>query len=423
MTSESLVSNFAVDKTASEVGIIKIFQSALFHLSDHVVPHERNGYVPHVFSHRHSALLAGLLIAVKLFALASFNWAAPYEALSSAITPKNIFELTNASRTAYGLQLLSYSSVLEKAAQSKAEDMAKKSYFSHTSPDGRLPWDFIVEQNYLYLAAGENLAVNFSEAESVEEAWMKSPGHKANIVNKTYEELGVGVAEGEYQGRQALFVVQMFGAPAVQKVVMQEKSFAGKQFEETGASLLSDIGIENSDEPESKTAPASVMSFSDVQTIMEEGQIKVNAKVSGNPVAVFLKFGQRGAFLQQKKDGVWQGSLSLRSGDATGGLEIVAKDIKNNYANKKLIELSFSSKQAFGYASGSDAQVAGFSVNLFGREFNPKSFESRFYQFFIAGILSSMIMAFAARKHIKHLGVVANGSFVAILAGLFWMAG
>jgi hypothetical protein len=103
--------------------------------------------------------------------------------------------------------------MLDAAAQAKADDMAAKGYFSHTGPDGKEPWAWIKEAGYSYQYAGENLAVRFTDSADVVNAWMASPTHRANIVKPAYTEIGVGIAQGEFQGQPATYVVQYFGAP------------------------------------------------------------------------------------------------------------------------------------------------------------------------------------------------------------------
>jgi hypothetical protein len=67
---------------------------------------------------------------------------------------------------------------------------------------------------YKYSAAGENLAINFVESKDINDAWMRSPGHRANILNNKFTEVGIAAAQGIYRGRQTIFVVQFFGKPA-----------------------------------------------------------------------------------------------------------------------------------------------------------------------------------------------------------------
>ncbi len=133
---------------------------------------------------------------------------------SSAITPTNIISLTNQTRTSLSLPPLHENADLDRSAQQKADDMLAHQYFAHNSPSGVTPWSWIKGAGYTYHYAGENLAVYFTQAEDVEAGWMASPTHRANIVDTRYNDIGVGVAEGTYNGYPAVFVVQHFGAPA-----------------------------------------------------------------------------------------------------------------------------------------------------------------------------------------------------------------
>lgn len=126
---------------------------------------------------------------------------------------EDVIRLVNASRAEAGLSSLKENDLLSASAKAKAEDMAVKGYFSHTSPDGKTPWDFIRGTGYKYTAAGENLALDYVTAEDAEKALMASPTHRANILNKLYTEIGVSVVSGEYEGRSAVYLVQHFGKP------------------------------------------------------------------------------------------------------------------------------------------------------------------------------------------------------------------
>lgn len=131
----------------------------------------------------------------------------------SAIYAAVLVNLTNQNRAASNIAELKVSPILEKAAQMKADDMASKSYFAHNTPDGKTPWYWFEQAGYKYVYAGENLAVNFQNSEDVEIAWMNSRGHFLNIMNPKFTEIGIATSTGIYKGRQAVFVVQMFGSP------------------------------------------------------------------------------------------------------------------------------------------------------------------------------------------------------------------
>jgi uncharacterized protein YkwD len=131
----------------------------------------------------------------------------------SAIYASVLVNLTNQNRVAANISELTVNPLLERAAQMKADDMAAKGYFAHNTPDGKTPWYWFEQAGYQYIYAGENLAVNFTESRDVETAWMNSPGHFLNIMNPKFTEIGIATSSGSYKGRQAVFVVQLFGTP------------------------------------------------------------------------------------------------------------------------------------------------------------------------------------------------------------------
>ncbi len=131
--------------------------------------------------------------------------------LQTAIFSDVLVSLTNETRIDLDLATLKTDPLLEIAAKLKAEDMASKGYFAHTSPEGLNPWYWFQLVGYDYRYAGENLAVNFAESEDVHDAWLNSASHRANIVNGNYTDIGIATARGIYKGREAEFVVQLFG--------------------------------------------------------------------------------------------------------------------------------------------------------------------------------------------------------------------
>jgi hypothetical protein len=96
----------------------------------------------------------------------------------------------------------------------KGEDMVTKGYFAHNSPEGVTPWHWFQEAGYSFLYAGENLAINFTDAEDVEQAWLNSPKHRANILNASFQEIGIATVPGTYNDSPTIYIVQMFGTPA-----------------------------------------------------------------------------------------------------------------------------------------------------------------------------------------------------------------
>ncbi|MCH5274085.1 MAG: hypothetical protein J1E35_10455 [Lachnospiraceae bacterium] len=101
-----------------------------------------------------------------------------------------ITELVNQYRAEAGLSPVKYSAELSKAAQTRAFEIEKS--FSHTRPDGRYFSTVLKDYGISYNYAGENIAWGQKSPEEVVTAWMNSPGHRANILNKSFTKLGVG---------------------------------------------------------------------------------------------------------------------------------------------------------------------------------------------------------------------------------------
>lgn len=174
----------------------------------------RNEKMPYLWTKAGVSILSVLIIALVLFAqFHQYIFLKINHGLSGLVINSVVVDITNQERSFIGLGELKINEALRKAAQAKAEDMAKKGYFAHQSPDGKTPWYWIDQTGYTYKAAGENLAINFDYSKDVVNAWMNSPTHKANIVKAKYQEIGIGIAEGFYQGRPTVFVVQLFGTP------------------------------------------------------------------------------------------------------------------------------------------------------------------------------------------------------------------
>jgi uncharacterized protein YkwD len=126
---------------------------------------------------------------------------------------EDIIDGTNAERIKAGLQPLKVNVLLGSSAELKTDDMIDHSYFEHTSPTGVTVSDLGAEVGYDYLIMGENLALgNFTDADDLVQAWMASPGHRANILNPLYQEIGVYAAMGTYEDHEVWFAVQHFGA-------------------------------------------------------------------------------------------------------------------------------------------------------------------------------------------------------------------
>jgi hypothetical protein len=184
----------------------------------HFIPSHHNAYRPHILRRPWLLFFFATTLAVEGFLVANLVVRQSSEVFLAAVVPGELIALTNDERTNDNLPAVKKNQLLTNAAQAKAEDMAAKGYFSHLGPDGKEPWSWITAAGYDYRFAGENLAVRFVDSSDVVKAWMASPSHRDNIVKPNYTEIGVGVANGVYQGQPATYVVQYFASPQVVSV-------------------------------------------------------------------------------------------------------------------------------------------------------------------------------------------------------------
>ena len=115
---------------------------------------------------------------------------------------QQVVDLTNAERTKAGLKPLQIDTKLTKSAQAKSQDMKNKNYFSHTSPTYGSPFDQMKAFGVTYKSAAENIARGQHNASEVVKAWMESPGHRTNIMNRSYTHIGVGLSDSGYYWTQ-----------------------------------------------------------------------------------------------------------------------------------------------------------------------------------------------------------------------------
>ncbi|MDW4904496.1 CAP domain-containing protein [Streptomyces sp. ADMS] len=120
---------------------------------------------------------------------------APITVSAQAAAEAEVLQLVNEERAKVGCSAVSANSALRELAEAFSEDMAARGFFDHTDPDGLSPWDRAEKAGITNLG-GENIARGQADAAAVMDAWMNSPGHKANILNCDFKTLGVGVHFG-----------------------------------------------------------------------------------------------------------------------------------------------------------------------------------------------------------------------------------
>ena len=142
------------------------------------------------------------------------------------LTDEGVLTWTNKNREDAGINDLILDATLSEMAEQKLADLFAKQYFEHESPTGIGPSGLAKEAGYDYIVIGENLALgNFDGDKALVDAWMASPGHRANILNTRYHEIGIAVGQGTFEGKKTWIAVQEFGLPIA---ACPQPSVAGK---------------------------------------------------------------------------------------------------------------------------------------------------------------------------------------------------
>ncbi len=128
------------------------------------------------------------------------------------LTREGIIEETNLHREKEGIPTLSENENLNRVAQIKLDDMFDEQYFAHISPSGEGVSDISKEVGYDYIRIGDNLAKgNYRDDEEVVQDWMDSEGHRRNIMEERYNEIGVATKKDFHEEREVWIAVQVFG--------------------------------------------------------------------------------------------------------------------------------------------------------------------------------------------------------------------
>lgn len=133
--------------------------------------------------------------ATMLFASALLFFAMAAPAAASDGPAGHLLSLINAYRTASGLEPLAPDATLDRVAQGHGEDMARRAYFSHVTPEGGNLTHRLWNAGYSFTVAAENLARGYRDAAAVLAGWQGSAGHQANLLRRDVSVAGIGVIE------------------------------------------------------------------------------------------------------------------------------------------------------------------------------------------------------------------------------------
>jgi uncharacterized protein YkwD len=228
------------------------------------------------------------LAAFKIYTAEIF----PQKIIASDLTIQNILDGVNKERELRNILTLNQNHKLSLAAQSKADDMMARKYFSHTDPEGHYIWDKIVAEGYTpYLTLGENLAIEFYDTESLINAWMNSPTHRANLLNENFKDQGMGLSFGqESQKQYHSAIANTFGALLIKKVAAQNNLAAvnnlnPKATKKPQAKKTAQTATKNQTVPkEQNSAPLNVENSKKPVSIRGEETFALNTQPSQSPV-------------------------------------------------------------------------------------------------------------------------------------------
>jgi hypothetical protein len=204
--------------------------------------------------------------------------------LGANIASNVLIDMANNARSQSKVGMLVRNKKLDYAANLKVSDMIKNKYFSHNSPDGTTPWYFIHEAGYDFVYAGENLAINFFESIDVQNAWMNSETHRANLLNTKFKEIGVATREGLYNGANSIYIVQMFGTestPKVENVFSDYKKDVDATKKVVEDSRMANIFQRQKDETEREDVKVIVESKDFIAAVNLNNKENTEAKVAG----------------------------------------------------------------------------------------------------------------------------------------------
>ena len=204
------------------------------------IPCQENDYRPKFLESNILLYYIVILLALKLIVVLFLVYL-PKTIFFSDISRTVLIELTNKERQSLGVNSLEENALLNKAAQLKAQDIITYDYFSHQSPTGITPWYWFKKAGYNYQIAGENLGIGFLDSEEIYQAWNDSPSHRANLLNPKYQDIGIAVLKGDFNGNETTLVVQLFGSPTTIEPVKTVEPVKAEEEEEKTTELVQEI--------------------------------------------------------------------------------------------------------------------------------------------------------------------------------------
>lgn len=178
-----------------------------------LIPTPHNNYKPWILHSRGLSFLLVMVISLNIIIRSTYS-RPQVLGENVSLSKEEILNLTNVERQKLNISDLKIDENLNLAAQKKLNDMIQKNYWAHYSPSETAPWIFILESDYSYLFAGENLAKDFYSSQSVVQAWMDSDGHRNNLLNPKFEDMGIAYGNVMLDDQESIVIVQFLAKKA-----------------------------------------------------------------------------------------------------------------------------------------------------------------------------------------------------------------
>jgi len=372
-------------------------------LKNYFIPHEGNDNKPHILRARTIAFVVMVALVAESGFVFGIKYVVPRSKLFGIIVASALVDETNQNRVSNNLPDLEISPLLQAAAQEKANDMASKGYFAHTSPQGLTPWYWFQQVGYDFDYAGENLAVNFSDSQDVTTAWMNSPEHRANILSTDFTQVGIATAQGVYDGQPTTFVVEEFGAPA--------PAAAPVAFVDTAAAASAPATATTSVPAKSPaTKPAPKPKPAPVVKTPPAKKPTVPAPVAVVPVVVAIQDASSAA-AQQMFIAVQGASVQTVSAVTSSVAEPVALP-QPSQASATAPAPSIGTTAVTSPAPAPESNVIQQVAS------NPKALANDFYLFLMALFLLALVLNIFINIRVQYPRLIAGGILVIVIAGL-----
>lgn len=249
-----------------------MFNKIVVKIKDVFIPCGENDYKPKVLASNFLIYFLVGLIVLKFVSL-GFLLEFPNNSFFADVSKTALVEMLNVQRGELGLGQLVENSQLNQAAEMKAQDMLDNDYFSHNSPQGVDPWYWLKLAGYNYHYAGENLGIGFVDSGEIHKAWNESPTHKENLLNANYNEIGIAILQGNFNGGYNTVVVQFFGtqqsvAPIASPIIVKKE-----EIEELPKQVVVNIAPEGAElfqEPSEPLQPQAATVVKPVEVVTDD---------------------------------------------------------------------------------------------------------------------------------------------------------